>query len=116
MIPGMTSSDTTFNITSFNITSFNIRSFNIMGMSGVHNHAIAVHDTALSTDRVVDGSRRVDVCVHRDAAGNTAEAGTMAVRPQSTALITTSILNHHPTVSITRDLTFGCRANKRGPA
>ncbi|MFM8482973.1 MAG: hypothetical protein ACKOBT_06470, partial [Actinomycetota bacterium] len=92
MIPGMTSSDTTFNI---------------MGTSDVHNRAIAVHDTALSTGRVVGGSRRVDVCVHRGAAGKTADAGTMMVRPQSTALITTSILNHHQTVSITSDRTIG---------
>ena len=94
--------------------TFNTMTFNTMGTQGVHNGPFAVHDTVLSTDRAVTRPRRVDVCVHRGAVGYTADAGMMTVHPQSTALITTSILNHHRTVSITRIRTSGCRTKKRG--
>ena len=74
---------------------------NIMGTDGVHNHRNGVDESGLSTAHLARGDFPVEACVRRCTPRITDLAGMMLRRPQSTSLITRTIVNHHPMVSIT---------------
>lgn len=72
-----------------------------LGIDGVHKRGFDVYNTELSPALHPATTLTVDTCVQSGAPQKRACAGTMSSHPQSTALITTTILKYEYLMSIT---------------
>jgi hypothetical protein len=79
------------------------RSINSMGTTGVHNMVGRVYNLELSPVISAAPPRPVDACAYRGAPRKLHHAGTTTPCPQSTALITRTILKNTFSISITSD-------------
>lgn len=87
-------------MTTASLTAFS-RTINSLGTTGVHNVTFGVHNYELSRARVASPAYPVDTCVQSGASRKSSDAGTMTRHPQSTALITRTILNYEFLMLIT---------------